>query len=144
MKSLWLLLAVLATFVQCQTNDNFNDWKNKYGKTYNKADSIKSETEAKKTFDENVARIAKHNSDPNATYKQEVNSEADLTPEEIRKYRNGVTYKSNDTENNSRSTTREPKDDNRKSSTSSPSKSPDSKKSPNVKGSIEKPIDYTR
>lgn len=148
MKSLWLLLAVLATFVHCQKNDTFNDWKQKYGKSYNQADSIKNEAEAKKTYDENAARVAKHNRNPKATYKQELNSEADLTPEEISKYRNGVTYKSNNTESNSSSTTRKPNDGIEKRSTSlKPSKSPkspDSNKTPNLKGSIETPIDYRR
>lgn len=100
MKSLWILLAVLVSFVNSQKSDDFQVWKKKYGKSYNTPDSIKAEAEAEKTFNKNAASVAKHNSDKTATYKQELNAEADLTPEELIKYRQGYFPKKDGSDTN--------------------------------------------
>lgn len=73
-----------------KVGESFKDWKLKNGKKYSAKSGGKTETDAEKTFKENVAKIAKHNSNPKATYKQTANANADMTPEEIRKSRKGL------------------------------------------------------
>lgn len=70
------------------TNSDFKAWKAKYGKSY-KSSASKSEADAQKTFQENAKKVADHNSCPNVTYKQSLNSNADLNANEIATNRTG-------------------------------------------------------
>lgn len=106
MNRFWLLLIVLATFVAAQTtpktSKNFNLWKQKYRKSYSNSGTGKNESAAEKVYYQNAAKIEKHNSNKNATYKQNANSNADLTSNEAKKSRRGYkpsAKKSNETKN---------------------------------------------
>lgn len=129
--SSWFLLIALAALVAAQTTrksaNNFKDWKQKHGKSY--LGKEKNETDAEKTFNANVAKIAKHNKLNNSTYKQDANSNADLTTDEVNKSRKG--YKPN------------PKSANM---TKRDKSSPQLKKSlkSNLKANLPSSLDYTR
>jgi Cathepsin propeptide inhibitor domain (I29) len=92
MKAIIALAVVFVTGTFAAQNgssaDDFNSWKERYAKSYSKNDG-KNETVAQQNFKKNVAAINKHNSDPEATYKQKVNSHADMTKEEFEKTRCG-------------------------------------------------------
>lgn len=126
-------------------NESFKDWKKQNGKTYT-ASSPKTESQAEKTFKENIAKIKKHNSDPKATYKQAANINADLTPEEVRKTRKG--YKSpakssNNTTKNSKLKAKFHVDMKAKKNSTLKSKMIKSSKK-NLKSSMPDSLDYSR
>jgi Cathepsin propeptide inhibitor domain (I29) len=84
-----VVLSTVATFAaQDASADDFNKWKDRYDKSYQKKDG-KTEAAARKNFEKNVAAINKHNNDPDATYKQKANSHADMTQEEFERTRCG-------------------------------------------------------
>jgi hypothetical protein len=65
---------------------NFSDFKQKFNKTYS---SKQEEQNAQKIFNEKKAKIAKHNSNPNNTYRQGINSMSDISDEELQRTRTG-------------------------------------------------------
>lgn len=60
---------------------SFEQWKKQHGKTYSSKGS-KTESEAKQIYRTNVAKIVGHNHNPRATYRQGVNSRADMNDAE--------------------------------------------------------------
>lgn len=66
---------------------NFESQQAKYKKSYN-SKSATDEAKAEAAYNKNVALIKKHNSNPNATYRQSTNDASDYTIEQKLK-RNG-------------------------------------------------------
>lgn len=68
------------------SDSSFESWKAKYSKVYA---SAALESQAKKIYDLNVAKISKQNSAPKSSFKLEANYNADMTEKQIRKFREG-------------------------------------------------------
>lgn len=132
----WILFAVLVAFTAAQ-NDDFKNWARKQGKSYKSAGS-KSEADAAKAYAENQANIAKHNSDPNATYKQGTNAQSDMTQEERDKCKGSIT---DGIKENKKNNTKGTNGTNTKYKSSAPKPTFDTK---NYKASIPASLDYRR
>jgi predicted DNA-binding WGR domain protein len=100
-----IALTTFATFLLfvavAAQKDAFSKWKEQHKKDGYKDD--KTESAARKTFNDNAVAIDKHNRDPSATYKQKPNAYSDMSSAEFEKQRTGYKEPTEDNKQNGKS-----------------------------------------